>query len=141
MIFGGSGADAIAVNGNGDNVIFGDNGAASYTNGVLTEVATTGETAPAEVFGNTVFPSSKSNNSGVVYGGNDTITVGNGNNVIVGGFGADTITTGNGNNVVLGDSGFAVFDPSTGTTTSFGNLIEIASDPVTVRRGCCRNST
>ncbi len=55
VIFGGSGADTIAVNGNGDNVIFGDNGAASYIDGVLTEVATTGETAPAEVFGNIVF--------------------------------------------------------------------------------------
>ena len=82
-----------------------------------------------------MFPSSESNNSGVVYGGNDTITVGNGNNVIVGGLGADTITTGTGSNVVLGDSGFAVFNPSTGTTTSFGNLIEVASDPVTFASG------
>ncbi len=135
VIFGGSGADAIAVNGNGNNVIFGDNGTASYIDGVLTEVATTGETAPAELFGNFVFSSSESNNSGVVYGGNDTITVGNGNNVIVGGLGADTITTGTGSNVVLGDSGFAVFNPSTGTTTSFGNLIEVASDPVTFASG------
>ena len=135
VIFGGTGANLITVNGNGDNVIFGANGAASYANGVLTEVATTGETAPSEAFGNTMFPSSESNNSGVVYGGNNTITVGNGNNVIVGGFGAATITTGNGNNVVLGDSGFAIFDPSTGTPTSFGNLIEVVSDPVTFASG------
>ena len=109
MIFGGSGADGITINGDGSNVIFGDNGAASYVNGALTEVQTTGEIAPAEVFGNVAFPSSESNNSGVVYGGNDTITVGNGNNIIVGGFGADTISTGAGSNVVLGDSGFAIF--------------------------------
>ena len=57
VIFGGSGADTIAINGNGDNVILGDNGAASYVNGVLTEVATTGESAPAEISGNTAFPS------------------------------------------------------------------------------------
>ena len=130
VIFGGSGADTITVNGSGSNVIFGDNGAASYTNGgILTEVATVGETAPAEVFGNTVFASSESNNSGVVYGGNDVIQVGDGNNEIVGGFGADTITTGNGRNVVLGDSGYAVFDPSTNA------LVTIASDPVTFASG------
>ncbi len=127
VIFGGSGADTITMNGSGDNVIFGDNGAASYVNGVLTEVETTGETALAEIDGENAIPSDEFNNSGDVYGGNDTITVGDGDNVIVGGLGADTITTGSGSNVVLGDSGFAVFDVSTGTTKSFGNLIEVAS--------------
>ena len=34
--------------------------------------------------------------------------------------------------IVLGDSGFATFDLATGTTTSFGHLIEIASDPITL---------
>ena len=136
VIFGGSGADTITVNGNGTNVIFGDNGAANYTNnsgggtsGILFSVETTGETAPAEAFGNIVFPSSESTNSGVVYGGNDTIQVGDGSNVIVGGLGADTITTGNGNNVVLGDSGVAIFDPST------ADLVKIASEVVTFAAG------
>jgi Ca2+-binding RTX toxin-like protein len=133
VIFGGSGADTITVNGNGDNVIFGDNGAASYTNsafdstnGVLADVVTTGETAPAEVFGNTIFPSSESNIDGMVYGGDDTISVGDGDNVIVGGLGADKISTGAGANIVLGDSGYAVFNPATGA------LVSIASDVVTI---------
>ena len=117
VIFGGSGDDAITVNGAGSDVVFGDNGAASYDNGVLLEVATVGETQAAEAFGNSVFASVELNNSGVVYGGDDTITVGDGNNVIVGGLGADTIATGNGNNVVLGDSGFATF-------TATGKLIQ-----------------
>ena len=69
------------------------------------------------------------NNSGVVYGGDDTINiVGAGNNVVVGGLGADTITTGAGNAIVLGDSGFATFDAT-------GALLEIASDPVTTANG------
>ena len=130
VVFGGSGADTITVNGNGDNVVFGDNGAAAYVSGVLIEAETTGETAPAETVGGTTFPSSESGNSGVVYGGDDTIAIkGAGNNVVVGGLGADTITTGAGNAIVLGDSGVATFDPTTGALT------EITSDVVTFAAG------
>jgi Ca2+-binding RTX toxin-like protein len=122
VIFGGSGANTITVNGNGHNVIFGANGDATFdpTSGNLSKIETIAEISAAS--GST--PSVETNvdnGSGTIYGGDDTIKVGDGNNVIVGGFGADQITTGNGNNVVLGDSGTAIFDVTS------GNLISIFS--------------
>ena len=96
VIFGGTGANQITVNGNGSNVIDGANGEASYTNGVLTEIQTTGETAPeGAIGGEALVQSTEATTSfingvlvpAIAYGGNNTITLGNGNNVIVGGYG------------------------------------------------------
>ena len=106
VIFGGSAADAITVVGNGGNVVFGDNGDAYFSNGVLGKVETTGEVAAATDMAASV----ESATSGSIYGGDDTIKVGDGNNVIVGGLGADQITAGDGANVILGDSGTIVFN-------------------------------
>ncbi len=117
VIFGGSDADAITVNGSGSNIVFGDNGDASFTAGVLTKIETIGETAAAMGGASSVELAT----GGTIYGGDDTIKVGDGNNVIVGGLGADTITAGNGNSIVLGDSGTAIFDPNS------GNLVTIYS--------------
>ena len=106
VLFGGSGADAISVNGAGANVVFGDNGAATYANGLLARAETYGEVAAAS----STAASVESASTGIVYGGNDTITVGSGDNVVIGGLGADAITTGAGRNTVFGDSGAASFD-------------------------------
>ena len=124
QILGGSGADRITVNGTGKNVIFGDNGDASFdgTTGNLTKIETIGETSPAAG----VVPSAESSSSGTIYGGDDTIKIGDGDNVVVGGFGADGITTGTGNDIILGDSGIAHFDATTGGLVSilstFGSI-------------------
>ncbi len=121
VIFGGSGADNITA-GDVGSVIMGDNGEASFTvapttgtisagdaayGGTLTYIETTAEQANGT-------ETADQTAGGTIYGGDDTITVGNGANVIVGGLGADTITTGTGNNIILGDSGKANFDSATG---------------------------
>ena len=49
--------------------------------------------------------------------------VGAGNNVIIGGLGADQITTGDGNNIILGDSGTADFTATGVITTIFSTFV------------------
>ncbi len=90
VIFGGEGADTINT-GNGANVVFGDGGSVTFD------------------LAGTHLATAKSTD--ITRGGNDTITVGNGNSVLVGGFGADTINAGTGSNVILGDNGMADFSP------------------------------
>ena len=136
-IFGGSGADSITVNGSGANVIFGDNGEASFTNGVLTEIETIGQIAAATATAASV----ESGTGGTVYGGDDTIKVGDGANVIVGGLGADAITTGNGANVVLGDSGAATFNPLTGKLVQIESTFAGAAVGGTRATGTSSNDT
>ena len=91
LIFGGAGSDAIAVNvvaGDASgNVILGDDGDATFVNGVLNFV----ETNTPDV------------------GGNDTITGGDGDNVVLGGSGSDQINLGSGRNLIIGDNGYVTY--------------------------------
>ncbi len=148
VIFGGSGADTITV-GDGNNVILGDNGNATFAvalasgsvaagdatySRTLTQIETTAQEAGG-------MQTSSQTTGGTVYGGDDSITAGNGNNVIVGGLGADTITAGNGNNIVLGDSGTANFDPTTGILTSIFSTFVGAPVGGTTDTGTSSNDT
>ena len=101
VIFGGTGADTIAVQTTGasapsGNVIVGDDGDATFTSGPVSASVATSVLSYIETTNQTD-------------GGDDVITTGDGNNVIFGGYGADTITVGNGNSVILGDNGEATF--------------------------------
>ncbi len=134
VIFGGFPAPiGITVNGSGHNIIFGDNGDASFdTSGNLIKIETISEVSAAIGLSPSM-ETNVDNGQGTIYGGDDTIKVGDGNNVIVGGFGADGITTGNGNNIVLGDSGTATFDPASGDLISifstFGTAMPSGTNP------------
>ena len=88
--FGGFGSDEIISLG-GDDLIFGDNGNAAFSEtGILIYLTT-----------------SQPN-----IGGNDTIDAGNGTNIILGGFGADLINGGYHRDFILGDNGNATFNTS-----------------------------
>ena len=86
IVFGGAGRDEITT-GSGSDLILGDFGEASFTDGHLVRVASLDPTR----------------------GDDDTITAGDGDNIILGGFGSDTITAGAGADLVLGDNGLATF--------------------------------
>ncbi|BAU91131.1 GLUG domain-containing protein [Methylorubrum populi] len=85
-VIGGAGADRITL-GKGRQVVLGDSGAATFTDGLIETVTS----LATEI------------------GGNDTIEATEGDTTILGGAGADTIKVGAGNHVILGDSGKAVF--------------------------------
>ena len=87
LVIGGSGNDA-TLSGQGTNIVLGDNGQVNFTaNGVLVSVAT----------------------SDPSFGGNDTITAGDGVAYVAAGVGADKVTLGNGADVVIGDDGTISF--------------------------------
>ncbi|MEX2367225.1 MAG: calcium-binding protein, partial [Pseudohongiellaceae bacterium] len=88
MIIGGFGADMITTLADGD-VIIGDNGQATYTNGVLTRLEST----------------DIDDTTGAV----DIIDAGDGINRIIGGAGADQITGGDDANDIIGDHGFFTY--------------------------------
>ncbi|MBD2449019.1 DUF4347 domain-containing protein [Nostoc sp. FACHB-152] len=69
--------------GNENNLILGDNGAITYTNGAVSQIASTD----------------------FALGGDDSITTTTGADIIVGGIGSDVITAADGNNILLGDNG------------------------------------
>jgi len=93
-IFGGQGGDYINAWGTdvAADLVVGDHGIATYTNGVLTRIES-------------LDPS---------YGGNDNITTGAGANVVFGGIGEDIIEAGGdaSPDIILGDNGFATFTDS-----------------------------
>jgi Ca2+-binding RTX toxin-like protein len=86
VILGGQGSDTIDA-GAGDNVVFGDDGVATFDPSILVHMKST-ETGA----------------DGPALGGDDTITTGPGRDVVVGGMGNDSIRAGEGDNVVFGDS-------------------------------------
>ncbi|MBL8811907.1 MAG: hypothetical protein JNM43_17210, partial [Planctomycetaceae bacterium] len=95
ILFGGSFGDTIETTG-GNNVIVGDNGAATFNAaGFLTRLESLDTTT----------------------GGNDRITSTSGNDIVVGGFGIDTIDAGAGDNTVLGDHGVMTFNSTGGMLT------------------------
>ena len=117
LVFGGYGADSI-IAGNADSngnfsAFVGDNGMATYANGLLAEVTTT----------------DTSNSTG----GDDTIRAGGGNVIAIGGVGYDSITLGNGNAYVLGDNGTVLLDPSM-TSTGYDQGLG-GNDVITVGDG------
>ncbi len=83
MIVGGSGADTI-VAGDGDNVVFGDNGRIDVGQTITTSDAT--------------------------FGAGDHITAGAGRDLLLGGAGDDTLIAGGGEDIVLGDHGVVTLD-------------------------------
>ena len=99
-IFGGVGSDTIDAGG-GDNLVYGDDGAALFEARALVRVGSldSGDEASAS-------------------GGDDAIIAGPGRDAIVGGLGNDRITTGDGQNVVFGDSGAFTFSVTTGGLVS-----------------------
>ncbi len=89
VLFGGASGDTIGA-GDGHNVVFGDEGIATFTGGILLRIESV-VTLDA---------------GGVTQtGGIDTITTGAGRDDVVGGQAGDVITVSDGENVVLGDSG------------------------------------
>ena len=89
VILGGAGNDEIQAGGDDlPDIILGDNGFASFLNGVRQEIST-----------------SDPDNGGV-----DTITAGDGPNVLLGGSEGDTITGGGADDIILGDNGHATFN-------------------------------
>ncbi|MDA1272780.1 MAG: hypothetical protein O2960_01835, partial [Verrucomicrobia bacterium] len=102
VIIGGFGADTIH-GGAGNDDILGDNGRLTYTNGALTEIATTD---PAE-------------------GAADDLNGGEGDDTIFGGSGVDQISGGSGRNILIGDQGKIVLTESgerIQVTTTFNNI-------------------
>jgi len=99
VVFGGVGADYINVDrasgeastgDQGNDVLVGDNGSATFTNGVIGQIQTS---SPA-------------------IGGDDLIDAGDGNNLVIGGAGFDRITSGTGSDFIVGDNGQASFSNS-----------------------------
>ncbi|HEX2649809.1 MAG TPA: DUF4347 domain-containing protein [Burkholderiales bacterium] len=88
VVLAGAGGDSVSA-GAGVDVVIGDNGSASWSGGIVTQVRSSDTTAAS--------------------GGNDTIAAGDGRNYVIGGVGADGITSGAGNDVVLGDNGVVNF--------------------------------
>ncbi|OQX64175.1 MAG: hypothetical protein B5M56_00340 [Desulfococcus sp. 4484_241] len=86
-VVGGFGADRFTA-GAGNHIVIGDNGRITYDTNGDPDIFETIDTAA---------------NAG--YGGDDTVTLGDGNNVFLGGMGGDQLTSGNGLDVVLGDNG------------------------------------
>ena len=82
IIFGGDGVDNI-TSASGNDLVFGDYGLATYTDGSLTRADSACSSA----------------------GGDDIIATKSGNDIIFGGNGADSLTTENGADVVVGDHG------------------------------------
>ncbi|HOD29278.1 MAG TPA: hypothetical protein PKH03_08715, partial [Syntrophales bacterium] len=96
-IVGGYGSDTVTA-GAGDHVVIGDNGQVDYdTDGAVLSLQTTDTVDHPE------------------YGGDDTITSGDGNNLILAGMGADTVVEGNGTGVILGDNGRVLYEGQTGS--------------------------
>src|SRR6185295_10630920 len=99
-IVGGMRADTI-VAGDGDNIVFGDNGFIDYT--ALERTYPTSspgdDTNPADIDRLSTFAPT--------LGGDDVITTGAGYDIIFGGTGADLIRAGAGNDLVFGDHGKA----------------------------------
>ncbi|WP_348641977.1 calcium-binding protein [Methylobacterium sp. WL9] len=81
LVFGGLGGDAITT-GLGNDVIVGDDGRATFADGVLAVLETIDPTI----------------------GGGDTIVAGDGDNLVFGGVGADRILTGTGADMIFGDN-------------------------------------
>ncbi|NEU80298.1 DUF4347 domain-containing protein [Nostoc sp. UIC 10630] len=81
-ILGGALGDSID-GGTENNLILGDNGAITCTNGAVSQIASTD----------------------FALGGDDSITTTTGADIIVGGIGSDVISAADGNNIVLGDNG------------------------------------
>ncbi|OPY92604.1 MAG: hypothetical protein A4E73_00960 [Syntrophaceae bacterium PtaU1.Bin231] len=96
-IIGGFGADSITA-GAGDHVVIGDNGRIDYDSDGAVKVLQTTDTADHPE-----------------YGGNDTITVGDGNNHILAGMGGDTVREGTGTGIVIGDNGSVTYAGVTGS--------------------------
>ena len=91
VLFGGAFGDTIGA-GSGHNVVFGDEGIATFAGGILLRIESV-VTVDA--------------NGVVQTGGIDTITTGAGRDDVVGGQAGDLIDVSDGENVVLGDSGRA----------------------------------
>jgi Ca2+-binding RTX toxin-like protein len=94
-LIGGFGNDLINENGGGNNVIIGDNGQVTLTNGQLSLVTTTDPEC----------------------GGNDTVNGGTGNDTILGGTGNDVLYGGTlGSNIVVGNNGYVQYGVVGGQT-------------------------
>src|SRR6185312_12044001 len=114
LILGGLGGDTILL-GNGNSDIIGDEGQLFFTSaGLLIQAQT--------------------NNPG--YGGNDTITAGNGSDIILGGVGSDTITAGNGGSIIVGDNGRIVWSsPGILSLVTTTDVTYGAGDSITTGNG------
>jgi Ca2+-binding RTX toxin-like protein len=84
----------VVVAGNGQNLVFGDNG------------LITSAVSDLNRFGNQPITLGLVEAIESLIGGSDNITTGSGNDIVVGGIDADTINAGDGQNIVLGDSGY-----------------------------------
>ncbi len=103
-IWGGLGNNTISiVNGNGNNVIFGNGPGGAPTGPANTRVAT----ATTTITGTVISDDSTT-------GGNNIIHGGNGNDFIFGGGGNNTITGGAGNDVIFGSTGTITLDGNRG---------------------------
>jgi Ca2+-binding RTX toxin-like protein len=70
------------------------------------------------------------------YGGNNSITLGNGTDAVIGGTGNDTITLGNGSDIVIGDNGNITWTPlGTLTTIQTSDPTDAGNNTITVGLG------
>ena len=70
------------------------------------------------------------------YGGNNTITLGNGTDAVIGGTGNDTVTLGNGSDIVIGDNGNITWTPlGTLTTIQTSDPTNAGNNTITVGLG------
>ncbi len=90
IVIGGSGSNTITAT-SGNELVVGDNGTILYdANGNVDSIQSTDVvTGPPSI----------------VYGGNNTIKLGNGNDLVIGGVGANNITLGNGNSSIIASDG------------------------------------
>ncbi|MDB6116211.1 MAG: cya 1, partial [Lacunisphaera sp.] len=109
LVIGGTGGDTLTV-GNGNNVVFGDNGEAMFVGGVRSRCDTF---APGD-------------------SGADIITSGIGDDTILAGAGADNITAGDGDNVVVADEGRLTYDAAGRLADAVSLATDMGADDVIV---------
>ncbi|TCK07577.1 LEPR-XLL domain-containing protein [Marinobacterium mangrovicola] len=110
QVFGGAGNDTIDA-GDGDNMVAGDGARIDLTL-PTGDLAVFDSEDPTPVI--SLLTSFRS--IGFAYGGNDTITSGNGRDRIIGGAGSDTVHSGDNEDIIFGDNGKISYDDGVITT-------------------------
>ena len=121
IVIAGLGDDTVTI-GNGNNIVFGDDGSVTFQTG-----SNLRDRIESRYLNGADFAAL--DGTGAVVG-NDTITTGVGNDTILGGLGNDGITVTAGNNTVLSDEGFIQYQDQgqTGGTSVLGEISSLYMD-------------